>query len=201
MLISASNLVENSIMEKKTFLEQEHKATGFKVFLGSIEDSHVKHLIKLAQDPKLPDLVGWNTFFELDETEKFIDAISDYALPYSQKSKPMVFGVYLNPLDLPIGYVALKGLNMELLTIEVGVAILDEKYRNKGYGKLALKRIAKYTFNELQVQTIAAAILSSNNSSINMCKNLGFVVKEIMYNSWTMPNGDLEDMVWMELTK
>ncbi len=188
-------------MEKRTFLEQEHKATGFKVFLASMEDSHVNHLIKLAQDPILADLVGWNTFFELDETEKFIEAISDYALPYSRKSKPIVFGVYLNPEDLPIGYVALKGLNMDLLTTEIGVAILDQKYRNKGYGKLALKRIANYTFDELKIQTIGAAILSSNKSSINMCKNLGFVVREIMYNSWAMPNGDLEDMVWMELTK
>lgn len=190
----------NSTMEKRTFLEQEHKATGFKVFLASMDDSHLNHLIKLAQDPDLPDLLGWNPFFELDETQQFIEAISDYTLPYSRKSQPIVFGVYLNREDFPIGYVVLKGFNLDLLTTEIGVAILDKKYRTKGYGKLALKRIAKYTFDRLEIQTIGAAILSSNKSSINMCKNLGFVVREIMYNSWAMPNGDLEDMVWMELT-
>ncbi|WP_287273770.1 MULTISPECIES: hypothetical protein [unclassified Okeania] len=32
-----------------------------------------------------------------------------------------------------------------------------------------------------------------------MFKNLGFVVREIMYKSWPMPNGELADMVLMEL--
>ncbi len=188
-------------MDKKILLEQEHKKTGFKVFLASMEDSHIKHLIKLAQDPSLPDLLGWNTFFELDETEQFIEAISSYALPYSRKSQPLVFGVYLDPESLPIGYVVLKGLNTDLLTSEIGVAILDQKYRSKGYGKLALKRLVIYAFDELQIKTIGSAILSSNKSSINMTKNLGFIVSEIMYKSWPMPNGDLVDMVLMELTK
>ena len=188
-------------MDKKILLEQEHKKTGFKVFLASMEDSHIKHLIKLAQDPSLPDLLGWNTFFELDQTEQFIEAISSYALPYSRKSQPLVFGVYLDPESLPIGYVVLKGLNTDLLTSEIGVAILDQKYRSKGYGKLALKRLVIYAFDELQIKTIGSAILSSNKSSINMTKNLGFIVSEIMYKSWPMPDGDLVDMVLMELTK
>ena len=34
-----------------------------------------------------------------------------------------------------------------------------------------------------------------------MVKNLGFVVTEIKYKSWQMPNGELADMVFMELTK
>ena len=82
-------------MDEKILLEQEHKPTGFKVLLTSMEDSHIKHLIKLAQDQSLIDLLGWNTFFEPDDTEQFIQAISDYTLPYSRKSQPLVFGVYL----------------------------------------------------------------------------------------------------------
>lgn len=186
-------------MDRK-ILEQEHKPTGRKVFLASMEDSHIKHLIKLARDPILINLMGWNTFFEPDDTEQFIEAISSYALPYSRKSQPLVFGVYLDPEDLPVGYAVLKGMNIDLLTAEIGVAILDKKYRNKGYGKLGFKRLVNYALNQLHIQTIGAAILLSNKSSINMCKNLGFVVREIMYNSWQMPNEDVVDMVWMELT-
>ncbi|MGB3513903.1 MAG: GNAT family N-acetyltransferase [Microcoleaceae cyanobacterium] len=186
-------------MDERILLEQEHKATGFKVFLTSMEDHHIKHLIKLAQDQSLIDLLGWNTFFELDNTEQFIQAISDYTLPYSRKSQPVIFGVYLQPESLPIGYVLLKGFNLDLLTAETAVAILDKKYRNKGYGKLALKRMIIYAFDELHIQTIGATILLSNQSSINMVKNLGFVVREIMYKSWSMPNGELADMAWMEL--
>ncbi len=186
-------------METEILLEQEHRATETKIFLASMENSHIKHLIKLAQDPSLIDLVGWDTFFETDETEQFIEAISSYAFPYSRKSQPIVFGIYLDTSDLPIGYVVLKGLNMDLLTTEIGIAILDKRYRNKGYGKLALKRLIIYAFDELNIQTIGSVILLSNKSSISMCKNLGFVVRETMYKSWAMPNGKLADMVLMEL--
>lgn len=187
-------------MNETILLEEEHKATGFKVFLASMEDNHIKHLIKLAQDPSLPNLLGWNTFFELDETEQFIEAISSYAFPYSRKSKPLVFGIYLNPEDFPIGYAVLKGLNMDLLTTEIGIAILDTKYRHKGYGKLALKRLISYTFDQLKIQKIGSVILLSNKISINLFKNLGFLTREIMYKSWPMPNGELADMVLMEVT-
>lgn len=188
------------MVKQKIILKQEHRKTGRNIFLASMGDSHVKHLIKLAQDPSLPNLLGWDTFFELDETEKFIEAISSLGFSYSHKSQPLVFGVYLNPEDLPIGYVVLKGLNMELLTTEIGVAILDTKYRNQGYGTLALKRLVNYAFDELNLQTIGAVILCSNEISKNMFKKLGFVVREIMYKSWSMPNGELADIVLMELT-
>ncbi len=90
---------------------------------------------------------------------------------------------------------------MDLLTTEIGIAILDKKYRNQGYGTLALKRLIIYAFEELYIQTIGAVVLLSNKRSINIFKNLGFVVREIMYKSWPMPNGELADMVLMELTK
>lgn len=187
------------MMDNRILLEQSHQATGLKVFLATMEESHIQHLIKLAQEPSLPDLMGWNTFFELDETEKFIEAISSYDFPYSRKSQPLAFGVYLDPEGLPIGYVVLKGMNMDLFTTEIGIAILDKKYRHQGYGKLALNRLITYTFNQLHIQRIGAAILVSNKRSINLFKNLGFFVREILYKSWLMPDGSLADMLWMEL--
>lgn len=185
---------------QRNLSEQEDLKTGRKIFLASMEDSHVKHLIKLAQDPNLPNLVGWDTFFELDETEQFIEAISSLGFSYSRKSQPLVFGIYLNPEDFPIGYTVLKGLNTELLTTEIGVAILDKKYRNQGYGTLALKQLINYAFDELNIQKIGAVILCSNKISTNVFEKSGFVVREVAYKSWQMPNGELADMVLMELT-
>ncbi|WP_353932228.1 GNAT family N-acetyltransferase [Okeanomitos corallinicola TIOX110] len=189
-------------MLKSILLEQEYKPTGAKIFLATIQEySHIQHLIKLAQDSRLIDLLGWNTFFEIHEIEKFIAAISSHALPYCRDSEPLVFGIYLTLDDFPIGYVVLKGMNVDLLAAEVGVVILDSRYRNKGYGRLGLQRIVNYAFNELQLKTIGSSILLSNKTSINMCKKTGFIIKETMYKSWTMPNGDLADMVLMELSK
>lgn len=190
----------NDVINQTALLEQVHKATGTKMLLTSMESSHIKHLIKLAKEPSLSESMGWNTLFEDDDKEGFIKSVSNFALPYSRKSSPILFGIYLDSGELPIGYVALKGLNRDLLTAEIGVAILDNKFNGKGYGRLALKRMITYAFEELHLKTIAAAILVSNKMSINMAKKLGFFVKEIMYNSWPMPNGELADMLWMEVT-
>ncbi|RKZ37090.1 MAG: hypothetical protein DRQ49_16830 [Gammaproteobacteria bacterium] len=190
----------SDVMSKTVVLEQKHKATSSKILLTFMEDSHIEHLIKLAQEPTLADSMGWNTFFEDDDKEGFIESVANFALPYSRKSPPIMFGIYQELGELPIGYVALKGLNKDLLTAEIAVAILDNKLSSKGYGRLALKRMITYAFQELHIKTIAAAILLSNKMSINMVKRLGFVVKEIMYNSWPMPNGELADMLWVEVT-
>jgi len=56
-------------MDERILLEQEHKAAGAKFFLACMKDSHIKHLIKLAQEESLIDLLGWNTFFKPDDTE------------------------------------------------------------------------------------------------------------------------------------
>lgn len=188
-------------MSDKVILEQKHNATGTTIFLSSMEDRDIRHLIELARDPDLSDLMGWNPFFEPHETEQFIEAISCIALPHSRKSQPIVFGIFLDLEAFPIGYAVLKGLNMDLFAAEVGLAVLDRKYRTRGYGRLGLKRIVNYAFDELNVKQIGAAILSSNVGSINMCKKTGFLVREIMRNSWPMPDGNLADMTWMELKR
>jgi len=187
-------------MIDKILLEQVHKATGLKLILATLEEEHIKHLITLLQDPELPELMGWNTFLQQNNTNEFLETISAYVFPYSQKSPPIVLGIYLNLNDLPIGYAVLKGLNSALLTAEIGVATLEKKYRSKGYGKIALNCMIDYGFNQLGLQTIAAAILVSNKPSKNMGKKLGFTIRETMYKAWLMPNGDLADMLWMELT-
>ena len=127
----------------KIILEQKHAATGRRIFLVSAENSHIQHMIRLARDPKLVELMGWNPFFDLDQMELFIAAISEYTLPYSRSSQPLVLGICLLVDALPIGYTVLKGINPSLGTVEVGLAVLERQYRSKGYGRLALQRTVR----------------------------------------------------------
>lgn len=69
-------------MHETLCLKQEHKATQIRIFLCSLEESHIQHLIQLAQDKDLVNLMGWNTFFETNDIPGFIEAISEYTLPY-----------------------------------------------------------------------------------------------------------------------
>ena len=170
---------------------------GFEFHLSLMSDKHIKHLIKLAQNPQLSDLMGWDTFFEDEDITGFLSAISEYALPHSKPSQAVVFGIYPNFEVLPIGYVVLKGFNQDLRTAEIGTAILEQKF--KGLGRLATGLAIEYGFSQLQLKTISATILCSNKNSINMTKKLGCVTKEILHKSWALPNGELADMVWQEV--
>ncbi|MCV6636933.1 GNAT family N-acetyltransferase [Candidatus Albibeggiatoa sp. nov. NOAA] len=171
--------------------------SGFTFHLGLMSDEHHKHLIKLAQNPQLSDSMGWDTFFKDDDIKGFLSAISEHALPYSQVSQAVIFGIYPSSEALPVGYVVLKGFNPDLQTAEIGIAILDQKF--KGLGRLAAGLMIEYGFAKLQLNTIAATILCSNQNSINTSKKLGFETKSILYQSWTLPSGELTDMVWQEL--
>ncbi|MDB9518762.1 GNAT family N-acetyltransferase [Roseofilum reptotaenium CS-1145] len=184
-------------MDKKVILEPK---SPNKIFLQPMESGHVSHLIKLARNPELSLLLGWNPYFELDQTEEFIQAISLFAFPYSRSGDPLAFGIYYVTEILPIGYAVLKGINWEIGTAEIGIAILDEMYRNRGYGTLAIGQLIDYTFEELNFELIGAAVLVSNRASVNLFQKLGFVVKTILYSSWTMPDSSVEDMLRMELT-
>ncbi|MBE9067416.1 GNAT family N-acetyltransferase [Leptolyngbya cf. ectocarpi LEGE 11479] len=166
--------------------------------MAALKDAHIQHLIRLAQDPMLTDLMGWDTCFAEHETAAFIEAISLFAFPYSRTSEPVVFGIYVKSQTCPIGYVVLKGLNTDLCTAEVGIAILDRQYWHQGIGREALRLIMDYGVNKLQLHTLAAAALATNKRSIQLFQKLGFKVRETWYRSWPMPNGDLADMLWLE---
>jgi len=56
-------------MDKNPPLEQRHHSTKEILFLMPMNDNHISHLIKLAQDARLIDLMGWNPFFEVDEID------------------------------------------------------------------------------------------------------------------------------------
>lgn len=186
----------------RTILTYEHKATKRRVILADMPESDIRHLIELAQDPDLVDFMGWDTYFSPNNPDAFLQALSEYSLPDSRPSQPVIFGIYLDMEDQPIGYIALKGFNMELLTCEIAVAVLDKKSRRSGgYGRLAMTCMTTYAFQELNVQTIWATILYSNKESTNMVKRLGFAIREVMYNSWTMPSGEVTDMLWLELKR
>ncbi|MGV6808517.1 MAG: GNAT family N-acetyltransferase [bacterium] len=180
-------------------LKYDHPATGSSIVLKQMPTSHIKHLITLAQDTSLIAMMGWDTHFERDDIKGFIGAIAECTFAYSRPSHFLVWGIYLPAEDFPIGYAILKGINHDLRTAEVGVAILDTYYRPKGYGRLVLQCTSKYAFEELGLGKLGVAILASNKSSINMCKRTGFQC--IKTDNWEMPDGTTEAMWLMDVTR
>jgi len=57
----------------------------------------------------------------------------------------------------------------------IGILIADERYRRKGYALKAVKSIASYCFNTLQLHQLYCNILSYNIESMELFKKAGFV--------------------------
>jgi RimJ/RimL family protein N-acetyltransferase len=186
----------------KNYSEEKKWLSSEDIFLAPLEEFHIKYLIKLTENQNLIKSMGWDARFDPHETEQFIRSVSSCALPYCcKKSQPVVFGIFLKTNNMPIGYSVLKGMNTDIAVAEIGIAIIKTECRGSGYGRLALKSTVEYGFQKINLRTIGATILLSNTVSINMCKRVGFREKEVLPRSWTMPDGEVVDMVWMEITR
>ena len=60
---------------------------------------------------------------------------------------------------------------------DVFIAIGEDEYRGKGNGKIALKWLIDYGFEELKLHKINAGVIKDNIASIKMNEALGFIVE------------------------
>lgn len=168
------------------------------VYLSPLTDDHIAHLIGFSDDPELIDTMGWHPF-RGNESERFIETIEILTLPDCGNGDPVTFCIIAHKHDVPIGYVTLKGIHNDKAKAEIGIAIMDRRYRSGGYGTEALKLAADYAFNTISLTNIALTVFPSNTRAIKAYKKVGFRTADILKKSWTMPNGEKIDMLLMEL--
>nr|WP_320193051.1 GNAT family protein [uncultured Desulfobacter sp.] len=173
---------------------------NFGVYLSPITHNHITHLIGFSDDPELIDTMGWHPF-RCNESERFIKTVEILTLPDSGDGDPITFSIIAHKNDVPIGYVTLKGIHNDKSKAEIGIAIMDGRYRSGGHGTEALKLVADYAFNTMNLSTIALTVFHSNTRAIKAYEKVGFKTVDILKKSWTMPNGEKIDMLLMALNK
>jgi len=171
---------------------------NFGLYLSPITHNHIAHLIGFSDDPELIDTMGWHPF-QCNESERFIKTIEILTLPDCGDGDPITFCIISHKNDAPIGYVTLKGIHNDKTKAEVGIAIMDSRYRSGGYGTEALKLIADHAFNTMNLTNIALTVFASNTRAIKAYEKVGFRIVDILKKAWTMPNGEKIDMLLMEL--
>jgi len=87
------------------------------------------------------------------------------------------------------------------LSAELGIAIVDSKFRSEGYGTDALTLAVEYAFNDLKLRLIGLTVFPSNTLAIKAYTKVGFNNVEVLEKSWMMPSGEQMDMILMELKK
>ncbi len=144
--------------------------------------------------------MGWKPF-QSDENERFIQTVESLSVPYCTKGKAIIFSIVSTAGNKAVGFVSIQGINEAKSFAEIGIAIMDREYRNRGYGTEALRRVVDYAFNELGLTLLGLTVFPSNERAITAYEKVGFRKKEFLKNSWLLPNGEYADMWLMELSR
>lgn len=77
----------------------------------------------------------------------------------------------------PIGFMGLSRINKANRNADAFIAIGDDKYRGKGFGKIAMQYLVEYGFTKLGLHKINLGVFEKNKPAINLYKKLGFTIE------------------------
>lgn len=112
-----------------------------------------------------------NNLEVVEEQKKFVSN-PFYAIAQSKYERWMkTHAIYLD--KIVIGFVVF-GLNPILNSYWIQELIIDKKYQNKGYGKIAMLILLKTLKEKYRCNKVFAGYKPDNFQSKNLCKSLGF---------------------------
>ena len=79
--------------------------------------------------------------------------------------------------SMPIGFMGLSNISKANKNADLFIAIGEDNYRGKGMGKIAMKWIINYSFNNLRLHKINLGVIKNNIPAVKLYKSLGFVIE------------------------
>jgi len=166
--------------------------------LVPLEDEHIVRYLPFSHDPVLITTMGWKPFAP-GEIGRFRSYVQNLTVPNMSGGHTVAFSIESTKDHAPIGYISLKGVREGGPGAEIGLAIMDKRYRGRGLGTEALRQAAAYAFNELQLSLLELTVFPDNKAAIRSYEKVGFVRTDVLTDSWRLPDGTSIDMWVMEL--
>ena len=179
-------------------MKNSYRETDARIYLSPLEDDHIIRYMSLSDDPELVKTMGWSPF-DTNDRKRFIEFTKVLSVPSLVTAKSAVFSVVIKSDNTPIGFVSLKGIDENSSFAEVGIAIMDRRYRGCGYGTEALRLLVSYAFETVGLNSIGLTVFPSNQGAIRAYKKLGFHKIRLLKESWLKPNNEYVDMWLMTL--
>jgi len=146
---------------------------GESISLRPLKKSDIDLLISIENNDKYWEFGSEYKIYTKDELITYINnAKTDISL-----AKQYRFVIDLN--KNPIGFIDLY--NYKVSEVGVGI-IIDNHYRNLGYGKDSLQVLINYAFSSLHVKKIYAIVKKSNFNSSKLFISCGFVLSHCEKN-------------------
>ncbi|MDL2322884.1 GNAT family N-acetyltransferase [Bacteroidales bacterium OttesenSCG-928-A17] len=171
------------------FLESE------KITLRALEPEDLDVLYKWENDSRL-----WQNGSTLTPYSKF--ALRDYlenSLQDIFQSRQLRLMVEEKQSKKPVGTIDLYDYDPIDQRAGIGI-LLDEDFRNLGYGTETLHLIADYAFRFLLLNQLYAYVPLSNQASVKLFDKCGYEHSGIL-KSWVKTPEGFEDVYFMQLLK
>jgi RimJ/RimL family protein N-acetyltransferase len=99
---------------------------------------------------------------------------------------------------VPVGNIAVFGINWRLRSAEIGILIGDKRYWNKGYGTEAMQVILKHGFETLNLHRMYLRVFQTNPGAIRAYEKAGFIHEGIQRQA-EFRNGQYVDVLMMSV--
>lgn len=111
---------------------------------------------------------------------------SDWFDSYNKNKQKKFFTIYTN--KTPIGFMGLSNISVINRNADIFIAIGEDEYRGKGFGKLSLEWLINYAFKKLKLHKINLGVIDANVPAINLYKKIGFSVEGEMKEEVSINN-------------
>jgi RimJ/RimL family protein N-acetyltransferase len=144
------------------------KLQGERIYLGTMEKEHCKTLWKEFEYDFVNRTEELHIGHSIEKAEEWFEQIKK-----DQGNTHVRLGIFLNN-GIIIGDIALQDINYKNRSCSIGMGMSKLEYRNKGYGKEAVKMLLDYGFNNMGLERITANTMEMNISAQKSLEKMGF---------------------------
>ena len=138
------------------------------LYLAKMTRSLMHEFFKsFANDPDTFDDSTQTTAYQYNEEK--VNALYDKHVAQGK----MHFAIMLD--DQIIGDIYLKHLDIATKSCDIGIHIVNDQYKGKGYGTQAERILLNFVFKKLKMKTVYADVLIKNTRSAHVLKKVGFI--------------------------
>ncbi len=143
--------------------------------LRALEREDLKQLRDWRNDPEIFSRVREYRYLNMENQEAWFEALRD-------ADKTIMFGVQHGSISL-IGVCGLTGIDWIGRKAEVSIYIGDKEYRGKGLGLEILNALAKYAFEECNLNRLWAEVFDSNQASRKLFVKAGYEEEGVLLSN------------------
>ncbi len=161
---------------------------GVDIYLRALEPEDLEFIYKVENNEQIWEISNTQTPYSRFLIKQYLkNAHLDI---YEAKQLRLV--ICSNGNNAAVGLIDLFDFNAAFRRAGIGILILNNKEKNKGYGKQALQLVMKYGKTHLHLHQIYASITEDNKVSQNLFTKAGF--KFIgQRKDWTIVNGQFKN--------